>query len=165
MFSAAISQTPTWVFVIFAYVLYVGIKGLGTRVAPIWKLAVVPFIFAVLGVHGLVHMVGDEPLAWAMFGISLLVGGLAGWKISKTGIVEPLPGKQVKLSGSPVTLILVLLIFASKYALGFWMATGTAVAQSVPFMLTDAGVTGLVIGMFLGRYLGILRRCGMLGAA
>lgn len=159
MLIAILSQTPWWVFILFAYVLFIGIKALSTRTLPASKLAVAPAIFAVWGVFALSGMLGPNMEGWLTFCISLIVGGLAGWGLAKIGRAQRLPDQQIELQGSPITLILVLLIFGSKYALGYWQAVDPGAAGTPAFLFADAGVTGVVIGMFVGRFLGILSRC------
>lgn len=153
-----LEHTPWWVFLILAYVAWIGIKALRTRVVEFRKLAVAPVIFAVWGLASLFQMFGLNPVALGILAVALIAGGLAGWGISRLGEVQPMGGGKVEVSGSPVTLILVLAIFASKYTLGYWIAVDPAARETMAFVAFDAGVTGVVIGVFLGRFWGLYSR-------
>ena len=153
-----VARTPWWVFLIFALVTWMGIKALRTRVVALHKLAVAPVIFAVWGVSSLFQFLGPTPTVLTIFGIAVLVGAAIGWALSRLVSVRPVGGNQVEISGSPLTLILILIIFVSKYAIGFMVATNPQAAQSLGFVVFDAGVTGVVIGIFLGRLAGLHTR-------
>jgi hypothetical protein len=158
-FVAALTHTPWWVFLIFIFVLSRGIAALQTRVVAITKLAIVPLIFAAWGAYSLFQLFGLNPAGIGIFAVALLIGAGVGLVLSRHGTVraEQTLG-LVEVSGSPVVLILMLIIFTSKYALGYWVATEPEAHDSIGFLATDAIVSGLVIGIFVGRFAGLWRR-------
>jgi hypothetical protein len=156
---AALEHTPWWVFLIFIFVLSRGVAALQTRTIEISKLAIVPVIFAVWGAYGLFQLFGPSPEAIGIFVVALLVGAAVGLVLSRHGAVRADQTKGlVEISGSPVTLILVLIIFIGKYSLGYWAATDPGARDSIQFLAVDATVSGLVIGIFVGRFAGLWRR-------
>jgi hypothetical protein len=156
---AALKHTPWWVFLIFAFVMARGVTALRTRTVEISRLAIIPVIFAVWGAYNLFNLFGLNPEAVAISAIALLAGAAFGLLLSRHGIVRADRDKGlVEVSGSPVTLILVLIIFASKYALAYWVATDPGARDSIGFLATNAIVSGLVIGIFAGRFAGLWRR-------
>jgi hypothetical protein len=158
-FVAALSHTPWWVFLIFFFVLSRGIAALQTRVVEISKLAIVPLIFAVWGGYSLFKLFGLNPTGIGIFVLALLVGVGVGLALSRHGTVRADQTLGlVEVSGSPVVLILTLIIFTSKYAVGYWVATEPGARDSIGFLATDAIVSGLVIGIFVGRFAGLWRR-------
>jgi hypothetical protein len=98
-------------------------------------------------------------MSCSIFVAALLVGVGIGLVLSWHGTVRADQTLGlVEVSGSPVTLALMLIIFASKYALGYWAATEGGVRDSIGFLAADAIVSGLVIGIFAGRFAGLWRR-------
>jgi hypothetical protein len=65
--------------------------------------------------------------------------------------VDPL-ARTVTLPGSVVPLVLILATFAAKFWLGFETATVTDPASLAAFTLIGAAVSGLVAGIFAGRF-------------
>jgi hypothetical protein len=156
---AALKHTPWWVFLIFVFVVARGVAALRTRTAEISRLALLPAIFAVWGGYSLFNLFDLNAEALAIFAIALLAGAAFGLLLSHHGIVRADQNKGlVEVSGSPVILILVLIIFASKYALAYWVATDPGARYSTGFLAVDAIVSGLVIGIFIGRFAGLWRR-------
>jgi hypothetical protein len=43
-----LTHTPWWVYVLFAYILYVGITAMKLRSVPVFQLFIVPTIFTIL---------------------------------------------------------------------------------------------------------------------
>ncbi|MDI6025686.1 hypothetical protein QBK99_05655 [Corticibacterium sp. UT-5YL-CI-8] len=155
---ATLEHTPWWVFVILVYIVIIGIKTLRTRVVAFYQLAIAPTIFAVWGIYTLFRYFGFEPLWMVIFAVAVLAGFAVGWFISRTGELRPVGTGQVEISGNPITLIVVLTLFVLKYALGYWIATVPGANQTFEFLLIDAGVTGVAIGIFIGRFAGLYQR-------
>ncbi len=155
----ALIHTPWWVFALFVFVVSRGVLALQTRTVAIVRLALLPAIFGVWGVYSLFELFGPNLVALGVFALALLVGAAVGAALSRHGSVRAdQPKGLVEISGSPVTLILVLAIFASKYALGYWLAVDRNARTSLAFLAADAVVSGVVIGTFVGRFLGLWLR-------
>ena len=58
----------------------------------------------------------------------------------------------IRVPGGPSTLILILAIFIVKYTFGVWLGMAPSVAQAPWFVIVDCGVSGLIAGMFVGRF-------------
>jgi hypothetical protein len=155
----ALEHTPWWVFLIFLFVVSRGVLALQTRTVEIARLAIIPVIFAVWGAYSLFHLFGPNPQAIGIFAVALLVGGGVGLMMSSRGAMRADQARGVvELPGSPVTLILVLIIFVARYGLGYWDAVEPGARDSFGFLALDAIVSGLVIGIFVGRFAGVWRR-------
>jgi hypothetical protein len=156
---AALEHTPWWVFVLFVFVISRGIVALRTQTVAISRLAIIPAIFAVWGAYSLLDLFGLNLAAVAIFAVALLAGIGVGLLLAQQGGVRADQAKGlVEVSGSPVTLILVLAIFIGKYALGYWLAVDPAARTSLGFLAADAIVSGFVIGVFVGPFAGLWRR-------
>jgi hypothetical protein len=155
----ALQHTPWWVFVLFVFIVSRGVAALRAQTVPIARLALIPAIFAVWGVYNLFQLFGFNLAALGAFAAALLIGAGVGAILSRHGSVRADHAKGlVEISGSPVTLVLVLAIFISKYALGYWQGVDRNARTSVGFLAADAIVSGFVIGMFVGRLAGLWLR-------
>ncbi|SAK67444.1 DUF6622 family protein [Caballeronia ptereochthonis] len=150
---AIIQGTPTWVGLLLVFLAYRGFTALQGSTSPLSKLAIVPVIFAGMGIAHLV----SEPLAgWtaASAWIVGLCGGIAGgvFTANRTRFIVDPVARTVMLPGSVVPLLLIALTFVAKFWLGFQMATETNAALLTTYVLIDAAVSGAVAGMFAGRF-------------
>ncbi|AQH04948.1 hypothetical protein A9R05_36500 (plasmid) [Burkholderia sp. KK1] len=150
---AIIQGTPTWVWVLLAFLVYRGVKALQTRTTPLSKLAIIPLIFAGMGIA---HLISAPLAGWAAVAawvVALGAGFIGGvFNASRTRfIVDPM-ALTVMSPGSVVPLVLILATFATKFWLGFELATVTNVAALANYVVIDAAVSGAVAGMFAGRF-------------
>jgi hypothetical protein len=155
---AIIHGTPTWVWVLLVVLVSRGIKAMKGGTAPLSKLAIVPLIFAGWGIA---HLATQTLAGWHaafVWLIAAAVGTGIGMLIaSRTRFtVDPIE-KSVTLPGSIVPLVLILATFAAKFWIGFEMATLAHPASLALYVLIDASVSGMVAGIFGGRFLTYLR--------
>ncbi|MGF6725309.1 hypothetical protein P3T43_004686 [Paraburkholderia sp. GAS41] len=152
--AAIIHGTPIWVWVLLAVLLSRGVKALHSRTAPLSRLAIVPLIFAGWGIAHLVSspLAGwSDAIAWATGAVVGIGAGV--FMASRTRfIVNPI-ANTVMVPGSVVPLLLIVAIFVSKFWLGFQMATATDVSSLGMYMLIGAAVSGLIAGVFGGRFI------------
>ena len=62
-----LSETPVWVFVLLAFLVWQGIRALSDRAMPLWRVLMVPLVFMVIGLARLAFLRADiqTPLvAW-----------------------------------------------------------------------------------------------------
>ncbi len=152
-----VTHTPVWVFFGLAYLVWVGIKGLGTRTLPMARVWLTPAIFilwslsSVVGGHGL----GAISVAWIAG--ALLCAGPGALTSPRHIDVDRALGR-VRFRGSPFPLIRNLLIFSARYVLGVMTATGAGDHASIA--LCSAGVSGASAGYFIGWSVMFWRRLG-----
>jgi hypothetical protein len=152
--AAIIQGTPIWVWVLLVVLLSRGLKALHSGTAPLSRLAIVPIVFAAWGIAHLV----SEPLAGWFAAIAWVAGSLVGiaggvFIASRTRfIVDPI-GRTVMLPGSMLPLLLIIAIFATKFWLGFETSTATDAASLGIYVLIGAAVSGVVAGVFGGRFI------------
>ena len=154
-----VANTPIWVWVLLAYLLFIGIRALRPATAPLWRVAVLPTVFFVWGLFSLYQLHGlalVRVMPWA----AALVGGVAvGMLIAG---LQPIRADRVRYlvrtAGGPLTLVLILLIFTTKYEFGFLHATQPALFAEARFWLAEIVISGVLAGMFIGRFAGLLRQ-------
>jgi hypothetical protein len=153
-FEAILRGTPVWVWILLVFLLSRGIKALKGGTAPLGKLAIVPVVFAVWGIA---HLASEQAAGWqsAMaWVLGAVAGVLAGAFIArKTRFTVDRAQKTVTLPGSAVPLILILVTFASKFWLGVELAISAPVAVDAGYVVLDALISGIVAGIFAGRFL------------
>ncbi|SAK45454.1 hypothetical protein AWB79_00989 [Caballeronia hypogeia] len=150
---AIIQGTPTWVWILLAYLAYRGFKATQGGTTPLSKLAIVPLIFAGMGIA---HLVSSPLAGWSAVG-AWMIGGFAGiaggvFTANRTRfIVDPL-ARSVMLPGSYVPLALIAATFIAKFWLGFEMATVANESALAMYVMLNAAISGIVAGMFAGRF-------------
>ena len=129
-------NTPPWVWVLLAFLLFLGIRALQPSTAPLWRIAILPTVFCVWGVSGLFSLHKPTPervVPWLVaIGIGMAISRLQPVRADKTR-------RLVRVPGGPLTLVLILGIFATKYVFGVLH-----------------GIT--LTGMFVGRFMGLWRQ-------
>ena len=146
-----ISGAPWWVYVIFIYLVIIGIKSIKPRTSSIIRVVLLPLLFVALSLYGLYQEVSlgfvSLIFVWIVFvglGAYLGVKEVHSWKISK----DRRKG-EITIPGNYSTLVLMLLIFGLKFFWGYFYATRTEITYWMYF--ADTLTSSLVTGFFVGR--------------
>src|SRR5438128_7207365 len=97
-----LTHTPIWVFPLFAYLVWLGIKAMRPRTVTIWRSLIVPAVFIV---WGLSRLFSRQDYAWplvAWLGAAaalLLIGLLTAqpFELDHTTVEIKRPGRLVQL--------------------------------------------------------------------
>ncbi|MCF6764498.1 hypothetical protein L3V82_01850 [Thiotrichales bacterium 19S3-7] len=157
----ALIYTPWWVYVLFIYLLFIGIKASKPSHTPIVKLAIVPLIFLGLSIESLINQTNLHGINLITYGVALLIGAIIGFIIAR--VIGAKATKEnnrymLILPGSWLTLVLILIIFISKYYFGFKVADHPQIIHNLHFTITMLGVYGVTAGLFVGRFIFYLTR-------
>ena len=68
------ARTPLWVWVLFAFLLFIGICALRTSTISFARLAILPIVFLVWGLSGFVTSYGGQPLGIAVWLVAIGFG-------------------------------------------------------------------------------------------
>jgi hypothetical protein len=150
-----VTHTPLWVFPLFAYLVWQGVKAMRPRTTTIWRALIVPLVFIIWGVSriGLSHQNNMWPLAaWITAALALL----------PVGLLTPRPFEldhasgEITRPGSWFPLIRNVTVFALQY-------TGAVIAAVNPGGGTVAAIVGRAIsgataGYFIGSTVALLRQ-------
>lgn len=140
----SIKNTPPYVWLILAYLLFIGIKSLRTHIVYLPKLFLLPVIMLALKYKTFLSTTNFSPH------LSLLLSAIASFGIhlrKKIRIIKEL--RAIELPGSPLTLIIVLSFFSIKYIFGFLNATHHELILSYAHLETI--ISMLFSGYLLGR--------------
>lgn len=150
--------TPFWVWLLLIFLLVRGVQAARPNILKPWRLAILPLIFTLLGVYGLATML-QGLLPWVIwFGFLLMSCPIGVLMVHSTEVRADHIHQLIGLPGSWSTLILILCIFSAKYAIGYAMAVQPELAKEVWFLLVNAGTAGTVVGLFIGRFVGLIRK-------
>lgn len=145
--------TPWWVWVLFAFLLSRGIRAMRPATGPLWRFAIIPAVFLVWGIATLLDAFGATGTVAAAYLVALAAGAAAGWAwMAPAWLRADRRHGLVAVPGGPTTLVLILVIFVLKYTFGVWQGMDPAVVGQTWFLLADCALSGLVAGLFLGRF-------------
>ena len=97
-------------------------------------------------------MAGITPLNVGVWMIALLIGMAIGYAyMCHLGVHINKPNKTIHMPGSWFTMMLVLVIFASKYYLGYETGMHPQIIHNVHFISVMMSVSGVCSGLFVGR--------------
>ncbi len=145
-------RTPLWVWALFALLLYRGIRALRPRQLSVSRTFLLPVLFLVwvlVSIHG---EVTDLRAAYEAFTASMVTSVVLGWMLwSRAGRATYHPQtRMIERPGSPITLVLLVLAFASKFVLMTMLARDHGLAADAAFSAAFGGVSGLIAGMVWG---------------
>jgi hypothetical protein len=154
-FLEILAHTPWWVYVLFAYILYVGIKAMNLRSVPVFQLFIAPGIFTILSIHTLAGRIGDHFLYIIPWCVAVVIGITIGWmEMHRLNIIVDRKNHLLKIPGSAFTLILFLLFFGSNYYYGFMSATDPERAKGIQLVIFILLISGIGTGVMWVRGVG-----------
>jgi hypothetical protein len=154
---AIVVNTPLWVWPLFLYVLYVGWSRTQDRVVAPSRLLVMPAVIGGLAIYNLVSL-DPSPAMLLGFVCGLAAGALAGHAVGRRRVAEPLDDGMFRTKGDWMPLLLVIGIFAIRYARGVVMAIDPALARDPGFMLAGVTLSGLFAAIMIARAISTLPR-------
>jgi hypothetical protein len=155
-----ITHTPTWVWLLLAFLVYRGLAALKPREVQPSRALIVPLIFLIWGGSGLLNGPNSDGLGVISYVVALAAGLAIGRGLAA---LAPAPSFNrasglMRLSGSAAPLILTCLAFAAKYSLGVSMGIAPELRESATFAALSGATGGLMAGVFWGRALGQFAR-------
>jgi hypothetical protein len=147
LLSGLLHGTPIWVFALFGYLVWAGIRSLSLNVRKVSRVWITPIIFIAWGVVGL--MMRSGPLATNLLHwfVAALIGAGVGL-LTRVPLQVDSSKNVVVQAGSAVPLIRNVGIFVAHYALNVLMAMKPE--MSVQYITWDIYVSGASAGYFAG---------------
>jgi len=147
-----VQHTPTWVFALFALLLWLGVKQLSTRTQGLPRALSMGLAMTGLAVYGAVSAFGAH--AWALSAWAFAALAAFAWMVRQPlarGTRYDSWQGVFTLPGSWKPLALMMGIFATKYVVGVMLAMQPQLAGQVAFALPVALIYGLFTGVFASR--------------
>ena len=151
-----ISHIPVWVFFVLFALLSLGYRLSRTRLVRPGTVALIAFGMLVYSLYGVTSSFGIDALplaAWAGgIAAAIVLGSQA---IGSRGLSQE--GERVRVAGSWWPMLLLMTIFAIKFALGMARGVGLPVVDAAWFVGAASAVSGLISGTFAARALAVHR--------
>jgi len=149
-----ITHTPLWAWILLAYLVWQGFKGMQPRTTTIWRALIVPAIFIAWGLSriGLGQRAGFEPLiAWMVAALVLL----------PVGVLTPRPFEvdhatgQIIRPGSVFPLVRNLIVFGLQYTVA--VISAIHADDRAIAVIVGRAISGATAGYFFGSSIALLR--------
>jgi hypothetical protein len=158
-----LANTPVWVFLLLAYLVWQGLQGLRPRTQPIWRMLIVPLVFFLMGLSRLIASGNyglEALLAWLM--AAVLFASLALYRGPRLLAADRTSGKVTR-PGSAIPLVRNITVFTLQY--GVAVATAMKLEPHATVAIVGHAISGACAGYFSGWTAALLRRYRNFGAA
>jgi hypothetical protein len=151
-----LANTPIWVFVLLAYLIWQGLQALRTRTQAVWRMLIVPLVFFLMGLSRLV-LAPDNAiaplLAWLV--ALLLFAALGLFNGPRLLAVDRQKG-VVTRPGTIGPLLRNITVFSLQY--GVAVATAMKLEPHAAVAIIGHAVSGASAGYFSGWTAALWRR-------
>ncbi len=154
--AGAIFNTPWWVFPLLGYLIVLGIQSLRTRTVSIYKLFVMPVIFLGISFYTLLAATPDYIVISCWIAAMVLGGAFGFFQLVHTNIQVDARRFLIQIPGSGSNLIVMLLIFSSRYYFGYDLAVNPQHNDVIEYKIIRFAISGLLTGYLQGKLLGYL---------
>jgi hypothetical protein len=148
-------HTPTWVFVVFGLLLWLGLSARKNRLVP-WRMPIlVPLVMTGMAISAILNRYQDTdllmPALTAWIGVSASLAIYLSQQPLPQGFYYDSESHRFGMPGSWWPFALYMGIFAVKFAVGVLSATQPELTNELPFVLAVSAVYGLFSGRFLAN--------------
>lgn len=153
-----IAHTPIWVWGVFLLLAWLGSRQWRDSTLSLRRVIVLPLTMTALSLFGTVSALGGQLAvlsAWAL-AAGVCAAGVLAVPVPHTTRFDA-ASSTFHVPGSALPLVLMLGIFATKYALGVATAMFASQAQSPAVALPCAALLGAFSGAFAARAVRLLR--------
>ena len=151
-----LASIPVWVPAVFLGLLFLGYRQSLPRTVKSSTLVAVALAMLGFSLYGVVSTFGAEPLALLLWAAAYAITVSLGLRfLAPRGLAAV--GTSVHVPGSWVPLVLLLAIFAAKFALGFAAGVRSPLLHHLWFVATMSVVLGALSGGFGARAVAVHR--------
>lgn len=145
-------HTPWWVYLLFVYLIFIGVRASRTNIISLFRVFIIPIIFTAMSIDTLVSAVKINTFSITTWVIAIVLGMTLGFiQIFRLKLVVDRKHSLIQIPGTWSTMIFILIIFIAKYYFGYELAMDPEAATNTTFEFWMLGISGLFTGMFLGR--------------
>ena len=145
-----IGHTPAWVWLVLAGLIWLGLARTREREVGLRGLILFPLIITALAVYNLIGS-GLAAAIVAGLGVGALLGLAAGIFLERRNGATQLERGRLRLKGEWTSLIIVLVVFLTRYAKAVLTNIDPALTLSDGFEFTTAALSGFFAVMILSR--------------
>ena len=151
----ALVHTPWWVYLLFGFIFYKGVRSLKTRVVSLKKLIIVPLVVSIISLDTLFTQIAFTPFNFFLLFFSFFAGVLLGYRITIASSIEVDRDHLLyRVPGGYLTLLLIVGVFATKYYIGYEEAIDPDLLTQDSFETFVIIASSLFAGIFAGKLLG-----------
>ncbi len=157
MLNQIISNTPSYVWGILAFLMFRGFKATMDRELEIRSVINIPVIMLALSVQGILSGFGADVLVITSWMLTTVTGAVISWNAVNSNNVRILADKNlVFYRGSWAPLIMMMAIFVMKYVVNVALHVNPDLHGNTAFVLISTALFGIFNGLFLGKMLRVL---------
>ncbi|RZL63034.1 MAG: hypothetical protein EOP81_14230 [Variovorax sp.] len=149
-----LQHTPTWVFGLFALLLWLGGRQLRAGRTALWRVGLLPVAMTGLSIYGVGSAFGSAPAPLAAWAAAAAL--TAAWVLRRptpAGTRYDAATRSFAHAGSAVPLLLMMGIFFAKYAVAVQLAMHPALVHHAAFTVAIGTLYGAFSGIFAARAL------------
>ena len=147
-------ETPFWVWVIFGYIIFIGIKFSKTCIVYLPKLLIIPMIFTAMKYR--IFIDGDMEIL-LQYLAGLLLGLFFGYLLASRESIKILKESfSVEMQGSYKVLVILLSFFIIKFLFGHMKHVNLELYMEYAYI--EMLATGILSGYFIGRVVSYMGR-------
>jgi hypothetical protein len=147
-----IQGTPLYVWALLAGLLWLGLSQARTRTIGSRRASLLPAVFIVLSLAGVIGAFGANAIAVATWAIGIVVSVAGGPRLlPRLGATWQAAGDSLQIAGSWLPLGLIVALFMVKYAAGISLAMHPQLAAETPFVVGCSFAYGVFSGLFAAR--------------
>ncbi|MEV3836020.1 DUF6622 family protein [Aeromonas allosaccharophila] len=152
-----VTETPLWVWILFSFLITIGINALRDREMNIRGLFIMPLFFLLWGGISVIDELAFSFWGLVAMSVGLLLGYGAVWSLSRGG--RQLKSKEgshlIIWPGTPWIIIFVIITFITKYTLNAFLNIEPELKLSLWFNIVFGVLSGLINGVLWGRTLNL----------
>jgi hypothetical protein len=157
MFAQIILNTPPWVWVLLAFLIYRGAVASTDRALPLAQTVIIPVVMLGLSIQGILGAFGASGATMSSWLACLFAGAWLAWRLFNRAAVSADRSKGLVFQqGSWMPMALMLGIFLMKYAVGVLLALQPRHAHELAFVVSVCALYGLFNGVFIGKLLRVV---------
>jgi len=153
MLNNLLTHTPAYVWLILALVVARGVVALRERETTLKKLCIIPAIMLPVALLDIARKFGLDGLPLSAWGLAVAAAMWAVWSLGGNRIAAGSAPGMVRVGGSVMPLLLMLLIFAVKYATTVMLVAAPGLLHSAAVTAAACALMGGANGWFFGRLL------------
>jgi len=152
-----VTETPLWVWILFAFLITIGINALRDREMNIRGLFIMPLFFLLWGGISVIDELAFSFWGLAVMSLGFLLGCGTGWCLSSSG--PQLKRKEgtnlIIWPGTPWVIVFVIITFIIKYTLNVFLNIAPELISSLWFNVIFGVLNGVISGVLWGRTLNL----------
>lgn len=152
----AVIRTPWWVFPLLGYLLVAGLKSRRTRIVSIHRLFVIPVIFLAMSLNTLISAKPNDQVIVCWLAAITAGGAIGFFQVYRADIRVDGELQRIQVPGSWSNLVIMLLIFSSRYYFGYDLAVNPQHQELLDYQIIKFASSGVLTGFLQGKLLGYL---------